>query len=217
LAAKADPVGDSPPFFYRLVRRSFRIVARPMFRFAVEGALRVPTSGPVILVAPHRSWLDPPCLAAACQRHVRFLIMEKIYAYRCINRFYAALQAIPVKLGDGVLTLSALRESLRALGAGTMIGIFPEGRVVQGERMGSMHRGAALLALRSGAVVVPVAIDGSARAWPRGRRWPAPSRVRVRFGDPLRPPQSRNRGETDRFTDAIRAALDRLIDDGQAR
>jgi len=200
---------------YRFVRGAFRIVAAPVFRLAVQGADRVPLEGPVILVAPHRSWLDPPCLAAACRRHVRFMIMEKIYGYRWINRFYTAMQAIPVKLGDGAMTVVAMREALRALSCGTMIGIFPEGRVLEGEQMGSMHPGAALLALRSGARVVPVVIDGSARAWPRRRRWPAPHPLQVRFGDPLSPPETRGRGQAQRFTDEIRDALDRLIDEGR--
>jgi 1-acyl-sn-glycerol-3-phosphate acyltransferase len=125
------------------------------------------------------------------------------------------MQAIPVKLGDGAMTVVALREALRGLARGTMIGIFPEGRVLQGEQMGPMHPGAALLALRSGARVVPVVIDGSARAWPRHRRWPAPHRLHVRFGVPLSPPEGRGRGQAERFTDEIRAALDRLIDEGQ--
>ena len=214
MAATADPGGESLPPFYRLVRRCFRIVAAPMFRFAVEGEDRVPSQGPVIIVAPHRSWLDPPCLAAACRRHVRFLIMEKIYIYPWVNRFYSSMQAIPVKIGDGAMTLAALREALRALGAGTMIGIFPEGRVVAGERMGKMHPGAATLALRSGAVVVPVIIDGSARAWPRSRRWPGPSRIRVRFGDPLHPPEGRGRADAERFNERIRDALDSLMAEG---
>lgn len=212
----AEAGGDSLPPLYRIVRGSFRLLAKPMFRFTVEGAERVPRRGPVILVAPHRSWLDPPCLAAASERHVRFLIMRKIYTYPWIHRFYTSMEAIPVQLGDGATTVAALREALRALRDGTMIGVFPEGRVVEGERMGAMHLGTALLAQRAGAIVVPVTVDGSARAWPRGRLWPAPLRVRVRFGDPLLPPDQRGRGEADRFTEGIRSALDRLLDGGRS-
>ena len=62
--------------FYRLARGLFRIVALPMFRFRVEGAERVPREGPGVVVAPHRSWLDPACVAGACPRPVRFLMID---------------------------------------------------------------------------------------------------------------------------------------------
>ena len=65
--------------FFRPTWRLFRIVARPLFRFRVGGAEHFPRSGPAVLVAPHRSWLDPACVAGACPRPVRFLMMEKIY------------------------------------------------------------------------------------------------------------------------------------------
>ena len=173
--------------FYAAVWRTFRVIARLAFRFRVEGAERVPAAGPAILVAPHRSWLDPACVGGACSRQVRFLILDSVYRQTGARWFYRGMRSIPVTQG-GFASLGALRTALRALKRGELLGIFPEGRVVRDGERGTVYPGAALLAVRSGAPVLPLAIRGSDRAWPHGRRYPGPARVEVRIGLPLAPP-----------------------------
>jgi 1-acyl-sn-glycerol-3-phosphate acyltransferase len=172
---------------YRAARVIFRAIAAPMFRFSVQGAELVPPAGPAILVAAHQSWLDPPCLAAAARRPVRFLMLDTVYRQRGTTWFYRSMHGIPVRQG-GFASLPALRSALRALEAGELLGIFPEGGIVRRGESGVVHPGAALLAIRSGAPIVPATIIGSDRAWPHGRRLPRPARVRVRFSRPIAPP-----------------------------
>ncbi|HKQ59704.1 MAG TPA: lysophospholipid acyltransferase family protein [Candidatus Polarisedimenticolaceae bacterium] len=174
---------------YRIVRRLFLLLAAPLFRFAVEGAEQVPQSGPGIVVAPHRSWLDPACVSGACPRPVRFLILDDVYRKRWGRWFYSAMGAIAVPRGEHGAA-AALRSALRVLQRGEMVGVFPEGRIFTHARPGALRPGAALLALRSGAPIIPMGIDGSDRAWPHGRRWPGPAAVRVRIGAPIVPPAS---------------------------
>ena len=193
---------------YRLVRRLFLLVARPMFRFRVEGVERLPQRGGAIVVARHRSWLDPPCVGAACPRTVRFLILSKVYEKPWARWFYRSMRALPVAAG-GVASLGALREALRYLQRGGLIGVFPEGGVVTGSD-GRLHPGAALLAVRSGAPIVPLEIEGSERAWPHGRWYPGPASVRVTFGVPVLPPPGRGRGAVNEMLRRIEAALDAL-------
>lgn len=188
------------------MRAGFRLVARPLLRFTVEGTEHVPLAGPVVLVAPHRSWLDPPCLGAACPRPVRFLIMESVYDKRWARWFYRRMLSLPVAAG-GARSLAALRGSLRALGQGAVIGVFPEGRVVRPGERGHVHPGAALLALRSGCPVVPAAIEGSSRAWPPGRLVPRPAAVRVRF----LPPLPAERGTDAAAVEALRLRIERAL------
>ncbi len=170
--------------FYRFIRILFRIVALPMFRFRVRGLERVPRSGPVIVVAAHRSWLDPPCVGGAMPRPVRFLMINTVYHKRWASWFYRLMGAMPVSRG-GTDSVIALRSALRMLKKGKVVGVFPEGRVITGEELGEVHPGAAMLACRTGAPVLPVLIRGSARAWPHGRKWPGPAPVSVHFGDPI--------------------------------
>jgi 1-acyl-sn-glycerol-3-phosphate acyltransferase len=193
---------------YHAARILFRIIALPLFRFSVDGVGRVPRVGPAVLVAPHRSWLDPACVGGACPRPVRFLIMDSIYRKPWARWFYRSMRSIPVRLGDGPNTVAAVRDALRVLGQGDLLGIFPEGRVVARGSSGTVHPGAALLAIRAGVPVIPLAIDGSAAAWPHGRLWPGPAKVRVRFGQPLEPP-SRETGRpgVERFAERIGEAI----------
>ena len=163
-----------------------------------------------MIVAPHRSWLDPACVVGACPRPVRFLMMERVYRWCWAHWFYRGVRAIPVEAEDGRGSLRGLREGLRALHRGQLVGIFPEGRVFPVERPGKLHLGAALLAIRGRAPVIPCGIVGSDRAWPHGRRWPGPARVRVRFAEPIPPPVRQDRESLERFMKRIENELKRL-------
>jgi 1-acyl-sn-glycerol-3-phosphate acyltransferase len=201
--------------FYRVARGLFRIVALPMFRFRVEGAERVPREGPGVVVAPHRSWLDPACVGGACPRPVRFLMIDTVYRRPAASWFYRRMQSIPVGAGGAPLTVTALRRALRALRDGQLIGVFPEGRVVSGGGLGPFHPGAAMLAARGGAPVIPVFIRGSSRAWPHGRAWPGPARVSVRFGPAIAPPGQSDRDAVEGFLERIREGLEALAEQGE--
>jgi 1-acyl-sn-glycerol-3-phosphate acyltransferase len=196
--------------FYRFIRFTFRVLARPMFRFRIEGAENLPAAGPGVVVAPHRSWLDPACIGGACPRPVRFLIIDRVYQHPWARWFYRSMQSIPVTAGGGPLTVTALRGALRALRNGQLIGVFPEGGVYSSDRPGSLHPGAAMLAARGGAPVIPIFIEGSAEAWPHGRSWPGPGRVRVRIGRALDPPEGHDREALREFLARIEARLEQL-------
>jgi 1-acyl-sn-glycerol-3-phosphate acyltransferase len=201
--------------FYRTTRAIFRALAVPLFRFRVEGAERVPAQGPAVVVAPHRSWLDPACVGGACPRPVRFLVLENVYGLRGASWFFRRMQSVPVRPG-GFGSLRALRVALRVLEQGEIVGLFPEGRVIRGEELGPVRAGAALLALRVGAPVVPMAIHGSAVAWPHGRRWPGPAAVSVRIGEPI-PATGSGREALDELVRRMERALRDLEAAGRVR
>jgi 1-acyl-sn-glycerol-3-phosphate acyltransferase len=192
--------------FYRLIRRLFLILARPAFRFRVEGREHVPLSGPGILVAPHRSWLDPAVVGAACPRPVHFMILKGVYEKPWARWFYRKMRSLPVEPG-GNASISALRGALRHLRSGELIGIFPEGRVVTDEAESVVHPGAALLAVRSGARVIPMEIRGSDVAWPKGQKLPRPASVSVTIGPGLDPPARGSGVEIEEMTRRIERAL----------
>jgi len=190
---------------HRFVRRLFLIVAGPMFHLRIDGTERLPKSGAAILVANHRSWLDPALLGSASVRPVHFLVLDDVYDRRWARWFYRWMRTIPVSADSGK-SLRAMRDAMRRLRAGELIGIFPEGRVFSEDSPGEFRPGVALLALRSGSPVVPVHIRGSAEAWPRGKAWPRPARVSVSIGSPISPKE--RGGETAReLTIRIEEAL----------
>ena len=197
-------------FCYRSARLLFRLIARPAFHFTVEGEEHVPRHGPAVLVAAHRSWLDPACVGAAVPRPVRFLILESVYRRRWARWFYAAMGSIPVGAPGGPPSVRALREALRVLQAGGLLGVFPEGRVFSAEAPGPLQPGAALLALRGAAPMIPIDIRGSDRAWPHGSRWPRAAPIRVRIGPPIAPPAASGREAAERLTESVGRALSTL-------
>lgn len=195
--------------FYRAIRRAFLILAHPFLRFRVENVDRIPRTGPVVIVATHRSWLDAPCVGGACPRPVRFLIRDRVFHQnRLASWFYQRMGSVPVSPG-GVKSIGAIRAALSCLRGGGVIGVFPEGRVVREGEREELRAGAALLAVRTGAPVVPIVIHGSAAAWPPGRRYPGPGRVRVEVGHPLPAPEGSREDAEQRLMDRIEAALPR--------
>lgn len=199
--------------FYRVIRRLFLLLAAPMFRLRVEGIDRVPAEGAGIVVAPHRSWLDPPAIGGACPRRITFLMTDRIYETRGLGWFYRGMGALPVSR-EGRLTTRALREALRRLHRGELIGIFPEGRVVRPGETPKVHPGAAMLAVRSGAPVIPVGLRGTARAWPHGRRLPRPGPVSVHFGEPIAIRPGARDAALDAISREIAVFLDRFGHEG---
>lgn len=192
--------------FYRLVRLVFRCVALPYFRFRVRGAERLPSSGPVVVVALHRSWLDPAAVGGALRRPVRFLILDRVYRKWWGRWFYRLMGSIPVPSGGREVAIG-LRAALRCLRAGELVGIFPEGGVRPEGPTASVLPGAAMLAVRAGAPVLPIAIRGSSAAWPHGRKLPRPAAVAVEVGAPIPPPASRD----DEAVTAMRRTIEETL------
>jgi 1-acyl-sn-glycerol-3-phosphate acyltransferase len=145
---------------------------------------RLPPTGPVVLIANHPSLADPGFLIAACRRPLHFLHARECYEVPVLRHLYARAGCIPVTRGKP--DFEAVRASLRVLRTGGVLALFPEGEVA-GE-VGSPLRpgklGAAYLALRGRATVVPARIEGG----PKSRRlmgaWLIPSGgVRVTIGE----------------------------------
>lgn len=127
----------------------------------------------MILVANHVSYLDPPALGVACPRRVYFMAKEELFHIPLFGHLLHGLGAFPVK--RGVPDRRAVKRALAILAAQQVLGIFPEGTRSKSGELGPAEEGAAVLALRTGACLIPAGIRGT-----RGRR-----PVRVVFGPPL--------------------------------
>ncbi|HEX4018542.1 MAG TPA: lysophospholipid acyltransferase family protein [Frankiaceae bacterium] len=174
------------PEYSRRVLWNSRAVVRPMIhhvimRVRAEGTDRVPASGPLILAGNHASWLDGPLVVAECPRPVRCLTKVELYK-GALGWFLSKIGQIPIDRGRPDRT--ALHASLEELKNGGAIGMFPEGTRGTGE-LDSVHDGVAWLAVRSGAMVLPVACLGTAVALPKGAKFPKRTPVTVVFGEPF--------------------------------
>lgn len=137
---------------------NFRLFAR----WRVEGRENVPPRGPLIVVANHTHYLDPPLVNASVSRRVLYLakseLMTETHGWRRWCLVHYGLIPIERRRVDR----TALRRALDHLSAGGVIGLFPEGTRSRSGQLQRAQAGAALLALSSGAPVLPVGIVGLA-------------------------------------------------------
>jgi 1-acyl-sn-glycerol-3-phosphate acyltransferase len=167
--------------FYRAVRAVVAPILRFVWRLEVVGAENMP-AGPAIVVANHDSLSDPFFLGAALERPLHFLAKRELWANRVVGRLLDGLGGIPVERRRGDLT--AVAALARVLERGDAVAIFPQGTVLGGDER-PWQRGAARLALATGAPLVPVAIVGAAETLRPGTRIPRRARVRVVVGEPI--------------------------------
>jgi glycerol-3-phosphate dehydrogenase (NAD(P)+) len=169
------------PFVYWPVRAVLLPFFRVYFRLQRIGAEHVPRSGPLLLAANHRSFLDPFVIGALTRRPVYYVAKRELFARRWQAWLLSALGAFPVDRGAG--DADAIATARTILQRGDCVVIFPEGTRVRCGPLGAPRRGIGRLALETGARVVPVAVIGTEdvrRGW-RVR----PRRVRIRCGAPL--------------------------------
>jgi 1-acyl-sn-glycerol-3-phosphate acyltransferase len=141
---------------YRLFRWVVGTLGAIFLGFEVHGAQRVPEKGPLIVAANHHRFFDPVFVSMAIPRRVRWMAKKELFTFP-FGRIFHFLGTFPVDRQGGGRT--ALRTALGLLAQGRTLGIFPEGtRRKEGVSV-EAKSGAALLAGRSGAPVIPVFAD----------------------------------------------------------
>ena len=168
---------------YSILKPIAVALMKAMFRLEAHGTEHVPKTGPVLLVANHSSLLDPPLVGGMTPRQLTFLAKAELFAIPGFGGLIRRLNARPLRR-EGA-DPSALRMAQRVLQEGGALLVFPEGTRGDEGVLREAKPGAALLAIQTGAPVVPVYVSGSGRALPRGRSLPRPAKVVVTFGPPL--------------------------------
>ena len=203
----AHSTTDEAPVLYRLLRAALAPLVTLLFRPRLVGLEHVPGSGPAILCANHVSLLDPVVVAVAVPRPVFYLGKSEYFGRRW-GWFFASLGVLPVVRRGGAAGESSLERGRAVLEVGRLLGIYPEGTRSPDGRLYRGKTGAARLAIRTGAPVVPIGVIGSREAWPPGASLPRPGPVAVRFGPPLDFSHLRGR---DNDREALRGATDALM------
>ncbi len=189
---------------YRTVWTLVRALARVLYRLEVRGA--VPASGPFVLAANHESALDAVFLPQATRRPVRFLAKEELWRRRPAAWLMDAFGGIPVSRGRG--DFETFRRARELLEAGEAVGVFPQGAVHSPDDR-PWGRGAAKLALATGAPLVPVRLVNTDRVL-RGRRIGF-SKIRVLVGEPIPVERAKPTVAAAReLTERLRAAVAQL-------
>lgn len=165
---------------YRLTQAFLRGMAHLLAGYDVRGQDRIPKEGAFLLAANHKSYLDPPMVGAALPREVCYFAKKQLFGIPIFSRVIRMYGAIPVDR-EG-FDRKGVSQALEILERGEGLLVFPEGTRIRRSGLAEPKEGISLLALRSGAPVVPALILST---WePRRsifRRIP----IRVRFGSPL--------------------------------
>jgi 1-acyl-sn-glycerol-3-phosphate acyltransferase len=189
--------------FYWFVKGIFYPFVRLYLGLTRDGLEHLPRRGPAIIASNHVSYMDAILLGSAAPRPIHFIVLQWMYDLLFLRWFYWGMGTIPVRAGRDA---HGLRQAVRTLQSGRLVGLFPEGSRSEDGRFGETQPGAALLAALSGVPVVPAFIDGAGESMPVGGAIPRPARVHVRFGPPLR----FSEGKTTRDREALQAFGRRL-------
>lgn len=148
--------------------RVHEITRRPagwFFRLATDlritGREHIPVNGAAVLAANHLSHIDPPMITLAAPRNVRYLALDELFGqtkvFDWITLYYGA-----IPMSRDRPPLGAMREAIATLEGGGLLGVFPDGkRVAAWGDVYPPKRGAAWLAMRTGAPLIPVAVQGT--------------------------------------------------------
>ncbi len=157
-----------------------------LFRFRFAGKQHIPLTGPVLLVANHQSNLDPVLVGLACPRQLKYLARQGLFFFP-FNHWIRALGAVPIDRERGAL--AGIRATLELLKQNNAVLVFPEGSRTPDGRLHEMLPGFCLLARRSRATIVPVALEGAFAALPRGSFIVRPQSIGLTIGAPIAPAQ----------------------------
>src|SRR5205085_2100300 len=169
---------------YSFLRVGFWIFTHLISRYRVRGLENVPATGPLLIVANHLSWYDPILLGVILPRRVWFFTKAEIFRWPIAGAVCRATGQIPVHRGSS--DRAALEKGLEYLREGKAVAVFPEGTVARKEQMIAAHTGAAMMALRTGATVLPIAHTGTRRIL-RSLRSAWFPRVNIQIGTPFVP------------------------------
>lgn len=158
-----------------IVRGAILGYCKIVYRLKIIGKENIPQDGALLFCGNHRTYLDPPLVVVTAGRHMRFMAKEELRK----NKFFAFLgvifDAIYVKRDSK--DISALKESIKTLKNGGCIGLFPEGtRNGLEKNDGKLKNGAAYMALKTGAQIVPIGIQGDTKPF---------TPAKIVFGKPL--------------------------------
>ena len=212
----------TPPALIRTPRPSLSYLAIsyllvfPIFRWLLRGRTagnpHVPQDGALVVVANHGSHLDPPLLGHALGRPVAFMAKEELFRVPLLGSIIRACGAYPV--ARGASDRDAIRVACQRLAQGWATGVFLDGTRQRNGRVNAPLNGAALLAARSGAPLLPVAIINSHRALGPDQGGLRLVPVHIRIGRLIPPPASRRREDLEATTLACQEEINRLLDEG---
>lgn len=173
--------GTGPP--YTLLKAVGVPLFKIYFRLSFKGQENIPSEGPVLVAANHASFIDPLVVAAGIKSRVGFIIIDDFFYKPLIRWFCGSTDCIPV--AEKMEGAGSMKRAIRYLKQGKTLCIFPEGGRSKDGKLMPAKSGAGILALLTGAPVIPVAVKGSFSAYAPRHLLPRPKKIEIVYGEKL--------------------------------
>lgn len=183
------------------------------FRGRIYGAEKVPREGPLVVACNHASYFDPPLLSSCVGRPVAFMAKEELFEVPVLKQAIRLYGAYPVKRSSA--DRSAIRSATTALKEGWAVGIFLEGTRTPDGRITEPKLGAATIAAKLQAPILPVSLWGTQKIVVKGSPVPRSVPITVRIGDAIAPPSAVKKEELQAITDRCAAIINAMHDLGR--
>ncbi|MDB9315863.1 lysophospholipid acyltransferase family protein [Spirulina sp. CS-785/01] len=183
------------------------------FQGKIYGAENVPQEGPLVVVSNHASHFDPPIVASCMRRPVAFMAKEELFKIPIFREAISLYGAYPVNRKSA--DRSAIRSSLQALNEGWAAGIFLQGTRTKDGRITNPKLGAAMIAAKANAPLIPVSLWGTEKILVKDSPIPRPTPVTVRIGEVIDPPSSNQREELEQLTHHCAELINKMHDLGR--
>ena len=151
--------GLVPEFLLRFI---VWMLIHTVYRLRVRELAEVPQEGPAVIVCNHVSFVDALVIMAACKRPIRFVMDHHIFRWPLLNFVFRTSKAIPIASAkeDPAMMERTFDEVARALDAGDLVGIFPEGKITADGNINPFRPGITRILARNPVPVVPMALRG---------------------------------------------------------
>ena len=195
---------------YQLVSNLFVL---PIYKFVFRGKLigreNIPQKNSYIMVSNHGSLLDPPLLGHALRRNISFMAKAELFKIPLLGFIIKACGAYPVK--RGIVDKNTIKTACKKLSNDNCIGIFIDGTRQKNGRVNKPKQGAALLAFKNQKLLLPVAIVNSHRLIRFKFFIPLFSKIVIKVGEPVQPPQSSSKNDLNSVTIYLQDKINNLI------
>ena len=174
-------LGYETTIFYRIAHGFVRLCFRNFGRIHVTGQEYIPPYGPLIVVANHLSYNDPPLIASVVTRPLDFLGKKELFNNAFVGYFMKRLRVYPIDRSGGA---EAMNIAINLLGNDHALAIFPEGQRSPAFTLQKAKPGTAYLALKSQAPILPIAVYGTEK-YPTWRMLLPFRKLYVNIGSPF--------------------------------
>ncbi len=184
-------------------------VLHTAFRGKIYGAEHVPQTGPLLVVSNHASYFDPPFLSNCMRRPVAYMAKEELFKVPVLATLIRWYGAYPIKRGRA--DRAAIRAAETASQEGWALGIFLEGTRTPDGLIDRPKLGAAMIAKKLQAPVLPVSLWGTEKILPKGTSVPQMTPITIRIGETVPPPSPKSdRAELEALTETWKNTINQM-------